>query len=164
MLSRVAKLILSLILLLACPELGPGGRVEGSFALGQSTREPDQPKGSFGFEFQLVVNGAPGANTSAGCSPAGIRDDVLPVTEPKHSPPPGLPRKLIPAHAGLQTNGASPGAGSSAGQVPAAGSSFLPTMCTYVVGGEMCGLLFLADERFKPPPFPTRLFRPPRSS
>ncbi len=157
---RGAKLILGLLVLLAGPAVGLGGRVQASFALGQPA--PERPKGSFGLEFELVLNGEQGEPASS--SGAAVREEVPSVPEPEAPSWPHRPGKPRPVPGDLQPSGTSSGAGSpSSGAGVAAGSSFLPPLSAQVFGAAVSGRLFLANERLKPPPFPSRLFRPPRA-
>ena len=158
--SRGVKPILGLIVLLAWPCLGWGGRAEANFALGQFSHQPDRPGCAFGFEFALVLNGGDQAEASAAGSPGGTSADTPSV--PEADPPLRVfPRAPIPAHGDLQT-GASSGPAPPTGPGGGAGLSPLLPPHAPVLGREVSGLLFLANDRLRPPPFPSRLFRPPR--
>jgi len=160
--SRSAKLILGLTVLLACPDLGLDSRAQASFALAQGTRETDRPTCSLGFEFRLVLNGE-GAEAPASLSSGAVRDEAPSLPEPEAPRKPELPGKPAPAHGDFQTNGASSGAGPSIGAGWGAGLSLLPPLRAQLLGAEVTERLFLANERLKPPPFASRLFRPPRA-
>jgi hypothetical protein len=160
--SRAAKLFLVLLMLLLSPVLGPGGRVEASFALGQCTEEPDRGKCSFGFELERVLNGEEGVEDAAGPSVAR-RDNEAPCVKELNRPQgPRDPGESLMGQRLAQPGGASPGSGPSAGQGWGTGGLLLlaPGIREREEG---TALLFLADDRFKLPPFATRLFRPPRS-
>jgi hypothetical protein len=62
---------------------------------------------------------------------------------------------------------ANSGVGSTSAPSGATGSHLAPSLGADppvgVLGGDHSERLFLADERFNPPPFPSRLFRPPRA-
>jgi hypothetical protein len=162
MLSRAARLMLSLIVLLACSELGPAGRVQAGFALGRLTQEPEPPKYSFGLEFELVVNGEGAEAAVPPATSAGMSGEAPIANESDHPRPPDLPPGVIPAHGGFQSRGASSGAGPSTGSGGGTGLYLVVPASAQVLAGEASGRLFLADERWKPPPFASRLFRPPR--
>jgi len=141
MLSRVAKPLFGLIVLLACPWLGASARAG----------------------FALVV---PFDGEQTGCG-AALWGDTGDEDRPSNEGSPWaapLPAKVLLAWSGLQT-GSGAGSTSTSGPTAGAGGTGLagilaPNSSPPLAGGG--SLLFLADERFKPPPFASRLFRPPR--
>jgi len=161
-LSRGVKPILGLIVLLAWPCLGLGGRAEASFALGGSALTPERSPGSPGFELQLVLNGDVADEPPLTHSAAGMAKETLPLAPGDSPRAPSAPRDLLPVPGGPSTNGASTGT-PSAGPGSGATLSFILPLGSLVPGADPSGLLRLADERLKPPPFASRLFRPPRS-
>jgi hypothetical protein len=160
-LSREAKPILGLIVLLAWPCLGLGGRVEGSFALGNSALAPERPPNSLGYEFELVFNGDQPAEAERPCSKPCTAKETAPLI-PGDSPRTPVPHSdllLVPgglSHGG--TSASSPSSGPSSGT----GLTFILPVDFGVLGDQQSVRLFLADERFNPPPFAFRFFRPPR--
>jgi len=159
-LSRGGKPILGLIVLLAWPLLGLGGRAQASFSLGQLSRESHRPKCSLGFEFELVLNGEEQTEAAHANSPGGMSGETpsVPEADPAQR---GFPQRPLPRPSDLQT-GTSSGPAPSTGPGGGAGLSLFPPVPAPVLGHDVSGLLFLANERLKPPPFPSRLFRPPR--
>jgi hypothetical protein len=160
--SRGLKPILGLIVLLAGPCWGLGGRAEASFALGKSALAPERSPGSLGFEFQLVLNGdqpaEPEVPSSTSTNTARQPTPGMPGDSP-HTPVPQRDLLLVPvdlSHGSSSTGSPSPGSGSGTGL------TFILPVDFWILGNDPAGRLFLADERFHPPPFASRLFRPPR--
>jgi len=146
--------------LLAWPLLGPGSRAEAGFALERSALTAGQTTGSLGVEFQMVLNGGapaePERNDFAGDeAQESIRS--LPAEAPFG---PTQPLDLLAAFA--SPTGGAPAGPSSAGSGPVAGLTFVLPLGVELVSVLRSGRLFLADERLNPPPFASRLFRPPR--
>jgi len=161
---RGVKLIVGLIVLLAWPWLGCGGSAQASFSLGQHSRGPERPRCSFGFEFELVINGEEQAEAGDSNPSGGMSGEIPSVPDSDPLRQSVLPRAPIPAHDGPQTSGTSSGPAPPSGPGGGGGSCLLPPLGAPLLGREGSGLLFLANERLKPPPFPSRLFRPPRRS
>jgi len=157
--SRGVKPILGLIVLLAWPLLGLGGRAEASFALGRLSRQPERSGCSVGFELALVLNGQEQTEASEARPRRGMRTET-PSAPDGNVPNRVFPRGPLPADGDLQT-------GTSSGPVPptgagvGAGLSLLPPHVP-LLADDASGLLFLAFGRLRPPLFPSRLFRPPR--
>jgi len=161
--SRGLKPILGLIVLLAGPCLGLGGRAEASFALARSALAPERPPVSLGLEFQLVLNGEEPVEPEAPCSSTSATSEPAPVAPGESPRPPARYHHILPVPTGL-SNGTSSAGSPPSGPGSGTGLIFiLPSDCAMPGGGES-GRLFLADERLNPPPFPSRLFRPPRSN
>jgi hypothetical protein len=157
------KPILGLLVLLAGPCWGVGGRAEASFALGKSALAPERPPASLGFEFQLVLNGDKPVELEAPCSSTGTIQESIPFAPA--DPPCRAPIRhhdmlLLP---GGLSNGASSAGSPSSSSSSATGLTFILPVGFGVLGGDQSVRLFLADERFNPPPFASRLFRPPRA-
>jgi hypothetical protein len=149
------KPILGLLVLLACPCLGLGGRAQAGFALGGSALAPERAPGSLGLEFQLVLNGGEPAEPEGPPTSAPAEEDApLPPGDSPRAP--AAPVHLLPVPGGTSSGAPSSGAGSGGGL-----SVILPSN-PEALGGDPTGRLFLADERLHPPPFASRLFRPPR--
>ena len=162
MLSRGVKPILGLIVLLAGPCLGLGGRVEASFALGKSALAPERSPGSLGFEFQLVLNGDEPAEPEVPCPTTGTAKEPAPFM-PGDSPRAPVPHRDLLLVPGGLTNGASSTGSPSSGPGSGTGLTFILPVDFGVFGDSQSVRLVLADERFNPPPFASRLFRPPRA-
>jgi hypothetical protein len=158
--SRGLKPILGLIVLVAGPFLGLSGRAEAGFALGKSALAPERSPGSMGFEFQLVLNGDEPAEPEGTSRMTGTADETSPLVpcDPPRQPAPHRDL-LIP---GGLSHGASSAGSPSPGPSSGTGLSFILPVDSGVSGGDLSGRLFLADERFNPPPFASRFFRPPR--
>jgi hypothetical protein len=158
--SRGVKPILGLIVLLAWPCLGLGSRAEAGFALEAATPTAERTPGSLGFEFHLILNGEEPAKPEETCSSTGSEKAPAPFTPGDAPRSPYRDLLLVP---GGLSNGAS-----SAGSPPSTGPGSGPALSFVVPSGigtteaDSSGRLFLADERIKPPPFDSRLFRPPR--
>jgi len=161
-LSRGAKLILGLIVLLAWPCLGWGSRVEASFALGRSVLPSERSASSPGFELQLVLNGGETSEPEVSYSSWGTGKETTPL-EPHDSPRAPLPpRDILSVLAGSFNTGASSTSAPPVGPGSGAGLSFILPLGSLVSRASQSGLLFLADERLDSLPFASRLFRPPR--
>jgi hypothetical protein len=163
-LLRRVKPILSLIVLLAWPCLGLGGRADASFALAASALEPRCCLGQPGFELQLALHHDTTENpVVSAAGSAGREEPTWPAPGPSHWDW-FLLNYCFLALGDLPING------SSCAGFPSAGSSSVPGMTCILLSAsavptaEGAGWLFLADERFKPPPFASRRFRPPRST
>jgi len=161
-LSRVAKPLIALIVLLAGPCLGPGGSARAGFVLGQRASSFERPNSSAGFALIVTLDaeeaGAGGAGSGSG-NEDRPRDNGNPWLA-------SLPQQLFLAWDGLQAGSAAGGTPTSG---PAPGTSG-PGLVGMLTPGsppppaERADLLFLVDQRFKPPPFALRVFRPPRQS
>ncbi len=160
--SRSAKLILGLSVLLACPELGLGNRAQASFALAPLSREQDRPKCSLGFEFELVLNGEESKEIPGTTSAGAVRDEAPAAPGPAQPPTPRDLRGLFHVQDGLQSNGASSSSPAPSSGPGGSGLYLVPPQSAQVLGVEVSEFLFLTDNQFKPPAFPSRLFRPPR--
>jgi len=160
-LSRGVKPILGLIVLLAWPCLGWGGRAEASFALGRSALTPERAPGSPGFELRLVLNGDADESPVTHSS-AGMAKETVPLAPGDSPRAPSPPRDLLPVPGGSPANGASTGT-PSAGPGSGTGLSFIMPLACLVPGTGPSGFLFLGDDRLDPPPSASRLFRPPRA-
>jgi hypothetical protein len=155
------KPILGLLVLLAWPCLGLGGRAQASFALGGSALAPERAPGSLGLEFQLVLNGGEPAEPEGTPSSSVPAEEATPFAPGDSPRAPAAPVHLLPIPGGLSTGTTASGPpSSSAGS--AGGLSIILPSNPAALGDDPSGRLFLADERFNPPPFPSRLFRPPR--
>jgi hypothetical protein len=139
---RRIRRILPLVVLLAWPCLGLGGSARAGFAL------------------VLAVDGAELEKSSESSSSGGA-DPSKNGRDPAFAE---LFRRLTPAWQGLQSSSSSSGTSSPSPTSGSGGSGLVGTLtqdCP-LTGFEESERLFLADERFKPPPFASRLFRPPR--
>jgi hypothetical protein len=159
--SRSAKLILGVILLLAGPLGGLGGRVQAGFALEQRLSGPDRSPSPFGLALVLIMNGEDEAKSAVCASPAQTKDEGAIVSERQAPQRRRMPCALPPAPGDCQTKGASSGAGRSTGPGGRIPLSPSPPQHAPTSMGEESGLC-LADERCGPALFPARLFRPPR--
>jgi hypothetical protein len=159
--SRVAEPLFGLIVLLAWPWLGLGDSARAGFVLRQRASSPELANPSA--EFALIVTldgeeaGASGAPSGGTGGEDGSGDEGSPWSA-------SLPRQLLLSWPGVQTG---PGAGGTSPSRPASGpggSGLVGILAPNAPppGAEGPNLLFLGDERFKPPPFASRLFRPPR--
>jgi hypothetical protein len=147
-------------LLLTCPWLGGGNRAEGCFALSQSAAGPHQSRTAFTSELQpaLSADSAPAAGTSISSSArTGESPPERPTPEEHEDRVPTLWSLVTSQTGGASSSGAGPtGAGSGACQ-----SGILP-LDPQMPKDTLASSLCLAESRFKPPPFCSRLFRPPR--
>jgi len=140
-LSRVAKSLIGLLVLLAWPCLGLGGSARAAFVI------------TLGADEALVS----GASSGGAGEEGGSRDTGTPGRA-------SLPRHLVPAGPSFQPSSTAGGTTSSG---PGAGPGG-PGLVGLLIADSPrlqsvgTGILFLSDERFKPPPFASRLFRPPR--
>jgi hypothetical protein len=161
-LSRELKPIFGLVVLLAWPCVGLGGRAEAGFALGRTPKLPGRSAEAPGFELRLVITGETTAEVEQTSSSSGIR-----IETPTHSPAdssrlPFLPRDLLLFFADALSNGTS---SAGTGSVVSGAASSLPFILPSGLlgpGVDQSGLLLLADEHLSPSPFASRLFRPPR--
>jgi len=156
------KPILGLLMLLAWPCLGLGSRVEASFAL--SPERLKRTSGSPGAEIRLYLNSDEMEQFGTGPG-TGPRDDSIPIT-PNDAP---LRLKLLRGFLAVpctsQGEGSSSSSSSSSGSGSGSGLSFLCLLLSSAgPPAETSERLFLADERYKLPPFASRWFRPPRES
>jgi hypothetical protein len=155
-----ANPIPGLIVLLASSTLGLGGRVQANFALERPTRWPDQANCPLGFELVLVLRGEEPDEAPRVCSTGGMSAETS--LEPIADLPqrPLLARRLNPADGNLRTG--------DSGPAPPTGPGWGPGMCLLLppsapaLAGPRSTRLFLAAQQFRPPPFASRLFRPPR--
>lgn len=152
-LSRPAKPLLGLVVLLAFPWLGLGSSARASFVVGQ-----------FGSD-RAKSSAVPLDNEGTGCGTSSARTGHEDRPGEEESPWANSPsRWLLAAWPGLQT-GSSTGGASAPGSASGPGGAGLVgilTLASPSLGPEGAERLFLCDERFKPPPFCSRLFRPPR--
>jgi len=142
-LSRVAKPLFGLIVLLACPWLGLGGSARAGFVITLGTTEA----------------------AFSDASSAGTAEEDRPGN-PEWAWLASLPPQLLPAGPAPQASSTTGGMTTSASPTEAGGGGLVGLLMPdrlHLQEGE-AGLLFLGDERFKPPPFASRLFRPPRRS
>lgn len=151
--------MLGLTVLLAWPCLGLSGRAEASFALAPSKLTEDRLLAA---EFQHRLNSdKTDEHEEHGATGGRLIDEERPFAPPCPTAPPRF-RDLFPAYSGSQSQGASSTGGSPPGSGAGVGMPFILTFEALLAGAERGGRLFLADERFKPPPFTSRWFRPPR--
>jgi len=152
-LSHVAKPLFGLIVLLALPLLGLGGSARASFVVGQFGA--DRAKSS------NVPLDAEGAGCGGASSASGHEDRPGDEESPSAKL---LSRRLLAAGQGLQTGSSAGGASAPSAPSGPGGSGPVGILTPNAPppGEEGADLLFLGDERFKPPPFSSRLFRPPR--
>jgi len=149
--SRVAKPLFGLIVLLAWPWLGLGGSARACFVLGPLAAPPERESSSAGLALDGTLD-------------SGARYDATADAERQSPKGSSWWANLSPAWHGLQT-GAATGGMSPFESAPGAGGPGLVGILAPDFppdGGEKAERLFLGDERFKPPPFASRLFRPPR--
>jgi hypothetical protein len=161
-LSRVAKPLFGLTVLLACPWLGLGSSARACFVLGQFASPLERAKLSG--DLALVVPLDAEETGSGGASSGGMGDEDRRSNEGSPGPA-NLPRQVSPAW--RFPTGSVAGGTSSSGPTPGAGAAGLVgilTLAARPLGVDGADRLFLRDERFKPPPFASRLFRPPRES
>jgi hypothetical protein len=159
--SREMKLILALLVLLTWPCLGAGSRAQASFAFGRSALAPERIPGSPGFEFRLILSGDEPVEPDGAPPSSGLGEEITPVTPRDASRGPAMPAHLFPIPGGFSTGTTSTGIPSS-GPGPGPGLPFVLPLGAETPRAGLTGLLFLANERFNPPPFASRLFRPPR--
>lgn len=148
--SRLRSL-LPLTVLVAGPLLGLGGRAQAGYV----------PQTSLSVGTHADLFGVADAEeTESAAADVALPGDDLPT----RFEPPGLPLQespsfgLIPSGAGSQP---SPGAGSGAA---GSGHVFAVAALPAADPPALVGVLFLESSAHRPPPFPSRLFRPPRLS
>ncbi len=161
--GRWTKPILCLLVLLASPFAGLAGRAEAGFVLRQAPAPAEVAQPPVWTEAPPRLDSLGRIDLPAG-PPAGGTAEAprdLPGGEHPHNAP--LPQAYYPAHPDLQHSGTmSPEPTSSGPGAP--GGLFLVASSPGQPGGaEASEQLFLAEDRNKPPSFPSRLFRPPRS-
>jgi hypothetical protein len=159
--SRGVTPILSLIVLLAWPFLGWGGRAEAGFALRRVATHSGRLPGSTGAEFVLFVDeqDACGVGLAGSTSSPG---ENAPLAPSDPSRPTGLLRSPFLLASGSETGGTSSTRSPSSGPQAGTGQGFILPVASRLSGTEQSGLLFLADERLDCPLIASRLFRPPR--
>ena len=146
MLPRDMKHLAPLLVLLACPFLGQGGRAEAGFTVGQLQVVTQGDSNALSFELTPALGGEPRQDTSSAERSAPRFDWPLEKSPGNNGPE---------ACEGMSS---APSAGPSApGGMPLAAS-----VDKEPPEGTATGRLFLCNERFKPPPFASRWFRPPR--
>jgi hypothetical protein len=151
---RSAKLVL--LVLLASPFFGWASRCEAGFVL----RQPQQPKPANlvqGLE-ALIGLDSPVVETasSAESGPASDREESTPARDSR------LPLPLNPIFTHLQTSGASAPDSMPSGVGAGASLHLLLSQSSVACEIEASGKLFLVSDAWNLPPFPSRLFRPPR--
>jgi hypothetical protein len=156
------KQLLGLFVLLIWPCLGLGSRAEASFALTPPAQK--RTPGWLGVEVRLYLNGD--ETEQPGAAPGnGPREDPSPITPNDAHLRLRLLRDLLAVPCGPQGEGSSSSGSSSPGSGSGSGMSCL---CLPLGSAgpqtEPSARLFLADERYRPPSFASRLFRPPRES
>lgn len=161
---RVPKTTLCLLLLLAGPLSGLAGRAEASLVLRKPAPETEASEAVTWLDTLVGLERAgegdtapaPPARASSEPAPSGHETDI--PRRDSHAPLP-----FGPVYPDLQHSGAgAPDSSSSSGSGAGATLHLLPPQPGQPCGAEASGLLFLADDRFQLPSFPTRLFRPPR--
>jgi hypothetical protein len=160
MLSRGVKPILCLIVLLAWPCLGWGGRAEAGFARGVALAS-GQTLDPLGGELQPFACGE--NETRADMAPPKSGKDIpAPAPDgPGHTPT--SPRDLLLVLGGSLGGGMSSRGGSSAPPGGGAGLLCLLPFVSHVPGADPSGLMLPEDERLPLPSSASRLFRPPRA-
>jgi hypothetical protein len=126
--------------------LGPVSSAEAGLAFNRGAFEPAWPWSAGADGMLAQARQSPDASKSSGAPTEG--------QSPAPIPPPGP----FPA---TQPGTSAPSGGPTGGGATL-GSSCLPPPSAWRLAAEAVGQLFLADERLKPPPFASRLFRPPR--
>jgi hypothetical protein len=114
-----------------------------------------------GFALVLTTGAEEIGNSGAFTGNAGHDERLENERVPEHT---ALPRRLSTAWPGLPTTSSSGGMSSSSPGSAPGGSGLIGalTVACPPLGAEAAERMFLVDERFKPPPFSSRLFRPPR--
>jgi hypothetical protein len=148
------------IVLLACLMLGSGGRVEAAFAVECSALTGEKAAGSLGVEFQMVLNGESPVEPDRGDLGAGRVPEGIPASPADTPFLPPQPLDLLVLGGSL--SGAASSDSSSFGPGSATGLSCILHRGVEISGLVRSGHLFLVEERLNPPPFASRLFRPPR--
>jgi hypothetical protein len=159
MLSRVAKPLLALIVLLAW--LGLGDSARASFVIRQRTSSPKRVQTSAGFTLVVMLDEEESGPSELPADGTSDQDRSRNEGNPWAAP---LPGPLLLAWSGVQT-GSGAGSTSTSGPTSTPGGVGLTAILdpnSTAPPAEGANLLFLAEERFKPPPFASRLFRPPR--
>jgi hypothetical protein len=160
MLSRGVKPIVGLLVLLAWPCLGWGGRAEAGFLRGVALA-PRQSSDPLGGEFQTFASGENEDRSDMAPPLVGGQDAPAPAPDGPNRTP-ASPRDL------LLVFGGSPGGMSSRGgptEQTGGGATGQPLVLPYVSPvpeDDASGLLPLRDERLAPPLAKSRHFRPPR--
>ena len=151
--SSVRKPLIGLVVLLACPLAGVGGRAEASFRL---ERTDDRM-------VRVLADGAVSVRVETTCDTGATATSAVPLRptpEPQPSPWKG---PTGPAHATQHSGGTTSSSGSPSGDLASGGAVFVLLPRASLAGEKaLRGALFLAEQRFQPGPFPTRLYRPPR--
>jgi len=151
------RLVILAVLLL---ELAGGGSARACFVVGPLNSSPERAKALVGLALVAPFDeeDAPEGGTTSG----GKGDEDRPRNEGAPWVD-DLPRQH-PAWHGLQTSST---AGASTASGPASGPGvsglmFVLASGPALLGAERAEALFLVAKRFTPPPFASRLFRPPR--
>lgn len=151
MFTRTRKPLIVFAAALLCHLAGMGGRVEAGFQVGH----PDEvsERATRGLLDDLAPSQGPEASGRAA-------DPLVPV--PERSPGPrGLP--FGPAQASQTTGGTTSSSGVPSGDTSGGGVFALLPPDLLLTAKALRGARFLADQRFQPDAFPSRLYRPPRA-
>jgi len=155
------KLGLCLLVLLSTPFTGLVSRAEASFML-RPTAAAEVIDPSGWLEPLLRLDSSWQGEPVSGPPASSTGEAPLVPAEEEGSRNPQLPRTFTPAYPDLQhggsmsTDSAPSGFGAGGGLYP------LTTSSDNLAGPNASERLFLAEDRQKPPPFSSRLFRPPR--
>jgi hypothetical protein len=147
-----------LLVLLAWPWMGRGGSAHASFALRRLDSSSERTL-SAGFALFVTVDGEEAGSCGASFEDAdeGPRKqgahEWADLLSPALSAWPGFQTSSAPG--GMSTSGSPSGPGGP-GPIAALTGNCPP------LGLETAERLLLDDDRFNPPPFASRLFRPPR--
>jgi hypothetical protein len=152
------RFLLPVTLLVAAPLLGVGGRAQAGYLA--PTSLADQPRGD------SFLAGAPQTEPDDMGAAASTDTGITPNSDPNENkdertllrslPAPGSPFGASSGGAGAPPPSNGPGA--QGGQAPAL------TARPPADAPALVGALFLEAAQRRPPPFPSRLFRPPRLS
>jgi hypothetical protein len=150
------RFLLPLILLVAAPLLGVGGRAQASFILPHSLAARPNP-GSF-------LDGTPPADGDAMEASPSMEGDISQELHWLYKD--GEPLLISPASAKFGTTSGGDGCSSPSEGPGSQSTSQSPALTTPppVDAPALKGVLFLETAQRRPPPFPSRLFRPPRLS
>jgi hypothetical protein len=152
------RFLLPLTVLVVAPLLGMGGRAQAGYDAPVSLDRPSAD--SFLIAPQLDSNdlGAAAPSDESGLEPYQPRDDA-----PVRPDSPYLSQSGSPIFGAASPGANAPSPSHTAG---AQGGSHTPALASQSSSDAptLVGVLFLKAASHRPPPFPSRLFRPPRLS
>ena len=152
------RFLLPVTLLVAAPLLGVGGRAQAGYLTPTSLADRPQA-GSF-------LSGAPQADSDDMGAAASTDMGVTPNSDPNENKDERTLLRSLPAPVS-QYSASSGGAGAPPSNGPDTRGGGQPPALTApppTEAPDLVGALFLQAAQHRPPPFPSRLFRPPRLS